>query len=261
MDGEPVSRFTDLSTNDHASPQAGGPPWPKIGQVGVGDVSRKCQLTTYDPNNCPEGETPHHLVGDAQFHPAGSDEFYHGLGGGMTAQEFHAAGLCICLQGTDKINTIPDEQVRELGLDPEILSIDRFGRRRINQNVLNATRRNAGRTASMFPGWAGASPYDMTRGEHGRFHEQYDNIVESSGASKEAPYTNTVTFGECRDVAASLCNRFFGCDEEDIKRQLNEHYTSLGVPETTVLRSGIKSTRNRNLQPTANQVRNIMGAR
>lgn len=31
MDGEPVSRFSDLSTNDHASPMAGGPSGPRIG--------------------------------------------------------------------------------------------------------------------------------------------------------------------------------------------------------------------------------------
>ncbi|ANM08422.1 PAAR-like domain-containing protein [Rhizobium phaseoli] len=36
MDGEPVSRFTDISSNDHASPTGGGPPWPKIASLDLG---------------------------------------------------------------------------------------------------------------------------------------------------------------------------------------------------------------------------------
>ena len=33
MDGEPVSRFSDISSNDHASPTAGGTPMPKVGML------------------------------------------------------------------------------------------------------------------------------------------------------------------------------------------------------------------------------------
>ncbi|TIR57053.1 MAG: DUF4150 domain-containing protein, partial [Mesorhizobium sp.] len=38
-DGEPVSRMTDLSTNNHASPTGNAPPWPKIGKLKVGKQS------------------------------------------------------------------------------------------------------------------------------------------------------------------------------------------------------------------------------
>ena len=38
-DGEPVSRFSDLSTNNHASPTGNAPPWPKIGKLKVGRQS------------------------------------------------------------------------------------------------------------------------------------------------------------------------------------------------------------------------------
>lgn len=37
-DGEPVSRMTDLSTNNHASPNANAPPWPKIATHKVGKI-------------------------------------------------------------------------------------------------------------------------------------------------------------------------------------------------------------------------------
>ncbi|WP_245474208.1 DUF4150 domain-containing protein [Mesorhizobium sp. M2A.F.Ca.ET.042.01.1.1] len=38
-DGEPVNRMTDLSTNNHASPTANAPPWPKIGKLKIGKIS------------------------------------------------------------------------------------------------------------------------------------------------------------------------------------------------------------------------------
>ena len=38
-DGEPVSRMTDLSTNNHASPTGNAPPWPKIGKLKIGRQS------------------------------------------------------------------------------------------------------------------------------------------------------------------------------------------------------------------------------
>ena len=48
MDGEPVSRFPDLSTNDHASPQAGGGPSGKVGGAGGASSGEpECIVGTY----------------------------------------------------------------------------------------------------------------------------------------------------------------------------------------------------------------------
>ena len=41
MDGEPVSRFSDLSTNDHASPLPGGTPSQKAGKPGKAKAPAK----------------------------------------------------------------------------------------------------------------------------------------------------------------------------------------------------------------------------
>jgi hypothetical protein len=35
MDGEPVNRFSDIASNDHASPTGGGPPWPRIAALNI----------------------------------------------------------------------------------------------------------------------------------------------------------------------------------------------------------------------------------
>ena len=70
-DGEPVSRFSDISTNDHASPQAGGPPLPKIGILDVSDP--RCafmNIKPYDQLTCPEGYEKEHTV-EVQFFTAG----------------------------------------------------------------------------------------------------------------------------------------------------------------------------------------------
>jgi len=176
----------------------------------------KCQLTTYSPNNCPDGTTPHHLIANSMLHYPNRKSPYLPNVTGPT----HAQGLCICLEGTDKTGAIPDAAMQELGLDPNVLGPTR----KVTQAVLASTRVATGRAASMFPGWAGASPFAQALGEHGIFHTQQDHILATKGALKPAPYTNTVTYAEARDIAAELCDRMHGCDAEDIKRQLDNHY-------------------------------------
>ncbi len=71
MDGEPVSRFSDLSSNDHASPTAGGPPLPKVGILDVSDP--RCAflgIKPYDELDCPDGYEKEHTV-EVQFFTAG----------------------------------------------------------------------------------------------------------------------------------------------------------------------------------------------
>jgi hypothetical protein len=183
----------------------------------------KCQLTTYRPNNCPEGTTPHHLIANSMLHyPNRRSPFINGVTGPS-----HAQGLCICLEGSDKNAAIPDEDLEELGLDANQLGAPsaKTGERMVTQDVLEATRvAPAGRLAQYFPGWEGASPFAMALGEHGIFHTQQDHILAAQGALKPHPYTNTVTYAEARDLAADLCDRMHGCHPEDIKRQLDNHY-------------------------------------
>ena len=254
-EGQPVARFSDRATVNHASPIPNDGNGVLVG--GANPPPRdKCQLTTYKPKDCPAGETPHHLVGDAQFHPAGSNEFLPGVGeafksttgrnaaeiNSKTARAFHAEGLCICLQGMVKSSMKPDEELGEMfdmDSDSNIPAPGGMGDRRLNERIVNATRQNTGRTASLFPGWAGTSPYSNTLGEHGLFHEQYDNIIESIGAGNEPPHT--VSLEECANIAAQLAKRMHGCKAHEVKAQIVQHYQGRGVPPSTRLRSGIKS--------------------
>lgn len=77
MDGEPISRFSDISTNDHASPQAGGTPAPKIGKPSLGKKAcAKLLLDNgilpqpYNKLKCPDGYEKEHTV-EVQFFTAG----------------------------------------------------------------------------------------------------------------------------------------------------------------------------------------------
>ncbi|WP_245493466.1 MULTISPECIES: PAAR-like domain-containing protein [unclassified Mesorhizobium] len=70
MDGEPISRFTDISSNDHASPTAGGPPMPKVATATP--ATFKCsdlEIKPYKELECPEGYEKEHTV-EVQFFTA-----------------------------------------------------------------------------------------------------------------------------------------------------------------------------------------------
>jgi hypothetical protein len=243
VEGLNVVRNLDMTTHNHASPTGtGSTPTTHVATSTTPAARDKCKLTTYDPNDCPTGTTPHHLVPDSLFKTSGSG----GRVPGITLPEGgkgYNQGLCICLTGQDKNATVSDDEIKEMGLDPKDIPEGKDGVRRLNKALLEKTKEApTGRLAAMFPGWDGASPLAATRGEHGRFHKQFDNIVEDIGASKKPPCTNTTTFGEQRDVAAGLCARNYGCDEQKIKDQLDSHYKKFDVDENTVLRSSDKAS-------------------
>jgi hypothetical protein len=64
MDGEPISRFTDMSSNDHASPTAGGPPWPKIDKLDLGAGNCKAILQRLGLNIHKHGQKGKHCNSD-----------------------------------------------------------------------------------------------------------------------------------------------------------------------------------------------------
>jgi hypothetical protein len=75
MDGEPVSRFSDLSTNDHASPQGGGPPWAKVGKLKVDGNSCKsivAEFHEYRHADCDDGSKSHHVIDNASLTMVGA---------------------------------------------------------------------------------------------------------------------------------------------------------------------------------------------
>jgi len=241
VESENVVRNLDMTTHNHGSANATGlTPTPHVATVATPPAHDKCQLTTYSPNNCPSGTTPHHLVPDSLFKASGSGPAR--LPGVTLPQgdRGYNMGLCICLTGQDKAATIPDDQIRGLGLDPNRIGIDSRGVRRLNATLLQQTRRAVGRAANMFPGWQGASPYELTRGEHGQFHKQFDNIVQAIGGTKPPPCTNTATFREQSELAAQMCAARFGCNEKEVKDQLDNHYRPHGVDDNTVMRSSDK---------------------
>jgi hypothetical protein len=84
-DGEPVSRFTDISTNNHASPVGNAPPWPKIATADLKPgQDADCLVGSYDDivaacsNAKPPGEA-HHVVPDKAYRTGTRDQAIAGI--------------------------------------------------------------------------------------------------------------------------------------------------------------------------------------
>jgi hypothetical protein len=77
FDGEPVVRFSDLATHNHASPVANAPPWLEVAKADPG-WSKTCEkvyedyLGMYKPNPCAKGYEPHHIIDNCAFVRAGA---------------------------------------------------------------------------------------------------------------------------------------------------------------------------------------------
>jgi hypothetical protein len=105
MDGEPVSRFSDISSNDHASPTGGTPPFPKIGTPGIGaapDVE-DCLVGTYDEivKKCnAKGGEAHHIVPDKCFRTGTRAQAEAGTSPRIANAPSLGGGVCICLDKT-----------------------------------------------------------------------------------------------------------------------------------------------------------------
>lgn len=70
MDGEPISRFSDISSNDHASPTAGGPPMAKVATATPATFTcDMLEIKPYKELECPEGYEKEHTV-EVQFFTA-----------------------------------------------------------------------------------------------------------------------------------------------------------------------------------------------
>jgi hypothetical protein len=71
FDGEPVIRFGDMATHNHASPGPNAPPWPEVAQNNLGPTCKKVYedwMTRYDPNDCKTPEyQAHHIIDNASF--------------------------------------------------------------------------------------------------------------------------------------------------------------------------------------------------
>lgn len=97
MDGEPVSRFSDLSTNDHASPVVGGAATSRVAKVKKEPYKKpkyKCLVGPHSDikKECakrkPKSEA-HHVIPD-MIYRAGS-------GLRIPGAPSHAEGMCICI--------------------------------------------------------------------------------------------------------------------------------------------------------------------
>ncbi len=142
-DGEPVNRMTDLSTNNHASPQGNAPPFPKIGKVQGAVISTEdCLVGEYAKIwvKCAEyGGEAHHIVPDKCFRtgsrrskPDAAGMISRTLDGtdyDILARVENAPtldeGMCICLMPAqhDQIHALEREALAGIG-DGRTASVD-----------------------------------------------------------------------------------------------------------------------------------------
>jgi len=117
MDGEPVSRFSDISTNNHASPTGNTPPIPKIGKVKQSVT--QCEAIfqdmgmTIEPYNkikCPPGHEREHFF---------RNEFLCHKGRTSTRAEFKNYSVktapCICMRARNKDASSPTGYMKGTG--------------------------------------------------------------------------------------------------------------------------------------------------
>jgi hypothetical protein len=130
MDGEPVNRFSDLSTNDHASPQAGGPPYPKIGRMTMTPANCakvladfKLSLHAHTNSQCKETENSEHFM-ENQFM---QDEAARG-GVAGTFDQFknynEGDAPCICMDAYKKKKGVERKNWPTEGTDHHAKSAD-----------------------------------------------------------------------------------------------------------------------------------------
>ncbi|MBB4275378.1 DUF4150 domain-containing protein [Rhizobium mongolense] len=116
-DGEPVSRFSDLSTNNHSSPGSNTGPYPKIGKMvltpdNCAKLLQKFGLSTtpHDKNDCPKDTMESEHFMENQFMQ--KESMRGGVAGTVARFKNYDEGSapCICMvarkrkKGVDKAN-------------------------------------------------------------------------------------------------------------------------------------------------------------
>lgn len=109
FEGEPVIRFTDLATHNHASPVGNAPPWPEIVKLDLGlgncvallaSINIKIHPYSDAKKNCKKGQQSDHVIQNAFFEP---------VRGGVPIAGFprytEASAPCICLNDAKKRTT------------------------------------------------------------------------------------------------------------------------------------------------------------
>ncbi|MDF3854699.1 DUF4150 domain-containing protein [Paracoccus sp. P2] len=102
FDGEPVIRFSDLATHNHASPGGQTPPWAEICKFSPNRLDCKTVLADFKlhrhgDKDCPEGHESEHFV---------QNEYLQWSRGKTTATHFENYNMedapCICMQAYQK---------------------------------------------------------------------------------------------------------------------------------------------------------------
>lgn len=121
FDGEPVIRFTDLATNNHASPQANTPPWVhvlemKIGQLSCAEILAELDIVVHPykdaDKNCESRDKSKAAADDNKYQQSdhiiqnACFENARGKGGIKTFEDYnlnHAP--CVCLKDATRRGT------------------------------------------------------------------------------------------------------------------------------------------------------------
>ncbi|MBZ9708668.1 DUF4150 domain-containing protein [Mesorhizobium sp. ESP7-2] len=118
-DGEPVSRMTDLSTNNHASPTGNAPPWPKVGQLTVGGVDcatilanlgMKVHAYKHADKECSSSQQSDHILQNACFQNSRGGQAI------STVSDYKIGDApCVCLDDKTTRGTEHGEKTAEQG--------------------------------------------------------------------------------------------------------------------------------------------------
>lgn len=101
FEGEPVIRFTDLATHNHASPVGNAPPWPEIAKLMAGDTS--CSASYVELEGHPHEKSPcdYTATGKESEHTTQAAGLMADRSGGVACSKFpkydQNKAPCICM--------------------------------------------------------------------------------------------------------------------------------------------------------------------
>jgi len=110
FEGEPVIRFTDLATHNHASPAGNAPPWPEITKMMVGGVNcakiladhgMKVHAYKHADKECKSNQQSDHILQNACFMNS------RNAAGGISSIPDYKIGdaPCVCLNDATDVKT------------------------------------------------------------------------------------------------------------------------------------------------------------
>lgn len=235
-EGKGVIRHMDIGTHNHQSMPGNTPPWPAIASQDVKGTldcaekssSGKCELSPYNPDKCPEGKTPHHIVPAHSFLKRNAEnpvryKFPNAEGKLPTNRALN--------QAKRRLNGRPVTQE-----DIESSTLPGFEKYRSNRAPCVCVTGSDKSSGAALEETFNVHDQPENQLQHGWIHRRYD-LAEAKAALGQAPYAPW-TLGKAMAAATEAVTKVMPwCDKRCIAKALEDyHLTECGMTPEQELR-------------------------